>query len=90
MSPAPTLTPPLALDYLRELSADIVSGVVLDRAGNLLAGPDDLGEAARDLMNAAARRRGGARQHGRRRDLRRALGQARARRRLRARSRCRR
>src|SRR3954463_12979791 len=53
MSPAPTLTPPLALDYLRELSADIVSGVVLDRAGNLLAGPDDLGEAARDLMNAA-------------------------------------
>ncbi len=53
MSPAPTLTPPLALDYLRELSADIVSGVVLDRAGNLLAGPDDLGEPARDLMNAA-------------------------------------
>jgi hypothetical protein len=53
MSPAPTLTPPLALDYLRELSADIVSGVVLDRAGKLLAGPEELGEAARDLMVAA-------------------------------------
>ena len=47
MSPAPTLTPPLALDYLRELSADIVAGVVLDRAGTLLAGPDDLGGAER-------------------------------------------
>jgi hypothetical protein len=53
MSPAPTLTPPLALDYLRELSADIVSGVVLDGSGKLLAGPQDLGEAARDLMTAA-------------------------------------
>jgi hypothetical protein len=53
MSPAPTLTPPLALDYLRELSADIRSGVVLDSAGALLAGPEDLGEAARDLMQAA-------------------------------------
>ena len=36
MSPAPTLTPPLALDYLRELSADIRSGVVLDPKGALL------------------------------------------------------
>jgi hypothetical protein len=53
MSPAPTLTPPLALDYLRELSADIVAGVVLDAEGALLAGPEDLGEAARDLMAAA-------------------------------------
>jgi hypothetical protein len=53
MSPAPTLTPPLALDYLRELSADIVAGVVLDGDGKLLAGPDDLGAAARDLMAAA-------------------------------------
>jgi hypothetical protein len=53
MSPAPTLTPPLALDYLRELSADIVAGVVLDGDGKLLAGPDELGEAARDLMMAA-------------------------------------
>ena len=45
MTPAPTLTPPLALDYLRELSADIRSGVVLDSGGALLAGPEDLGEA---------------------------------------------
>jgi hypothetical protein len=53
MSPAPTLTPPLALDYLRELSADIRSGVVLDAAGKLLAGPQELGDAARDLVRAA-------------------------------------
>jgi hypothetical protein len=53
MSPAPTLTPQLALDYLRELSADIRSGVVLDPKGALLAGPDDLAEPARDLFEAA-------------------------------------
>ena len=53
MSPAPTLTPPLALDYLRELSADIRSGVVLDPGGALLAGPEALGEPARDLLGAA-------------------------------------
>lgn len=53
MSPAPTLTPQLALDYLRELSADIRSGVVLDPAGALLAGPEHLGDAARDLLAAA-------------------------------------
>jgi hypothetical protein len=53
MNPAPTLTPPLALDYLRELSADIRSGVVLDPGGALLAGPEDLGDAARDLLGAA-------------------------------------
>jgi hypothetical protein len=53
MSPAPTLTPPLALDYLRELSADILSGVVLDPDGTLLAGPEHLADAARDLLEAA-------------------------------------
>jgi hypothetical protein len=53
MSPAPTLTPPLALDYLRELSADIRSGVVLDAGGALLAGPQELGDAARDLVQGA-------------------------------------
>jgi hypothetical protein len=53
MSPAPTLTPPLALDYLRELSADILSGVVLSPDGTLLAGPEPLGEAARDLLAGA-------------------------------------
>ena len=53
MSPAPTLTPQLALDYLRELSADIRTGVVLDPEGTLLAGPENLGEAARDLLAGA-------------------------------------
>jgi hypothetical protein len=53
MSPAPTLTPPLALDYLHELSADIRSGVVLDPDGALLAGPEDLAEPSRDLLAAA-------------------------------------
>jgi hypothetical protein len=53
MSPAPTLTPTLALDYLRELSADIRSGVVLNPEGALLAGPEHLSEAARDLLDAA-------------------------------------
>jgi hypothetical protein len=59
MTPAPTpLTPALALDYLRELSADIRAGVVLDPSGALLAGPDELAEPARDLVEAA----GGARE----------------------------
>ena len=53
MSPAPTLTPPLALYYLRELSADIRTGVVLDREGTLLAGPEHLADAARDLLAGA-------------------------------------
>jgi hypothetical protein len=47
------LTPQLALDYLRELSADIRAGVVLGPEGALLAGPDDMAEAARDLLHAA-------------------------------------
>jgi hypothetical protein len=49
----PVLTPPLALDYLRELSADIVAGVVLAPDGALLAGPDALADPARDLLQAA-------------------------------------
>jgi hypothetical protein len=49
----PALTPPLALDYLRELSADIRAGVVLSPDGALLAGPEELAGAARDLMTAA-------------------------------------
>ena len=53
MSPAPTLTPALALDYLRELSADIRAGVVLGADGALLAGPEPLAGAARDLLEAA-------------------------------------
>ncbi|HWM08104.1 MAG TPA: hypothetical protein VNO82_02135 [Solirubrobacteraceae bacterium] len=53
MSGEPALTPPLALDYLRELSADIVTGVVLAPDGALLAGRDELAAAARDLFAAA-------------------------------------
>lgn len=53
MSPAPTLTPALALDYLRELSADIRTGVVLDPEGTLLAGPEHLEEGARELLAGA-------------------------------------
>jgi hypothetical protein len=49
----PALTPPLALDYLRQLSADIRAGVVLAPDGTHLAGPDALAEPARDLFAAA-------------------------------------
>jgi hypothetical protein len=49
----PALTPALALDYLRELSADIRAGVVLDADGELLAGADELAAPARDLLGAA-------------------------------------
>jgi hypothetical protein len=51
-TPAPALTPQLALDYLRELSADIRAGVVLDPKGALLAGPEAMAEPARDLLEA--------------------------------------
>jgi hypothetical protein len=53
MSRAPTLTPPLALNYLRELSADIRAGVVLAPDGELLAGPEALAGPARDLFEQA-------------------------------------
>lgn len=44
------LTPALALAYLRELSADLRAGVVLDAAGALLAGPAALAVPARALL----------------------------------------
>jgi hypothetical protein len=47
------LTPSLALDYLRELSADIRAGVVLGAGGELLAGDEDLAVPARELLTAA-------------------------------------
>jgi hypothetical protein len=47
------LTPALALDYVRELSADVIAGVVLDAEGDLLAGPEALAEPARALLAAA-------------------------------------
>lgn len=49
----PTLTPAIALDYLRELSSDIRAGVLLDADGELLAGPQALADPARDLLAAA-------------------------------------
>ena len=48
-----SLTPALALDYITALSADIRAAVVLDAAGEHLAGPAELARAARD---APARR----------------------------------
>jgi hypothetical protein len=48
----PALTPPLALAYVHELSADVRAGVVLDAAGELLAGPPALADAARALLAA--------------------------------------
>jgi hypothetical protein len=49
---APALTPELALDYLRELSADVRAGVVLAADGRRLAGPEALAEPARALLAA--------------------------------------
>ena len=49
------LTPALALDYVRELSADVRTGVVLDAAGGLLAGPPELAVTARALLVAGGR-----------------------------------
>jgi hypothetical protein len=45
-----SLTPALALAYLRELSADIRAAIVLDAAGNRLAGPESLAAPARALL----------------------------------------
>jgi hypothetical protein len=49
----PALTPARALDYLRELSADIRAGAILGADGALLAGPDALAAPARELLEAA-------------------------------------
>jgi hypothetical protein len=49
----PALTPELAADYLRELSADILAVAVLTPAGERLAGPEELAVPARDLLAAA-------------------------------------
>lgn len=50
--PPAALTPALALDYVRELSADVRAGVVLGAAGELLAGPERLAGPARALLEA--------------------------------------
>jgi hypothetical protein len=48
------LTPALALAYVRELSADVIAGVILDDAGARLAGPEPLAEPARALLEWTA------------------------------------
>lgn len=48
------LTPELALDYVRELSADVRAGVVLDAAGARLAGPPTLAGPAAEAVAALA------------------------------------
>jgi hypothetical protein len=50
----PALTPSLALEYVHELSADVHAGVVLDAAGELLAGPPALADPARALLSAGS------------------------------------
>src|SRR4051794_18429291 len=47
------LTPELAVDYLRELSADVRAVAVLTAAGEPLAGADELTQAAQQLLEAA-------------------------------------
>jgi hypothetical protein len=47
------LTPPLALDFLAALSADIRAVVILDHEGALRAGPESLAAPARELLAAA-------------------------------------
>jgi hypothetical protein len=51
--PTTALTPELALVRLGELSADIREAIVLDAAGNRLAGSADLASAAAGLIGAA-------------------------------------
>lgn len=50
---AAALTPELAADYLRELSADIRAVAVLSADGEPLAGAPELAAAARTLLAAA-------------------------------------
>lgn len=49
----PALTPARALEYLRELSADIQAAAVLDASGKVLAGGPAMAEPARELLAAA-------------------------------------
>ncbi len=53
MTAVPGLTPELAADYLRELSADIRAAVVMTAAGEPLAGAPELAGPARRLLEAA-------------------------------------
>jgi hypothetical protein len=53
MRPASALTPALALDYVRELSTDVLAGVALAAGGERLAGPEELAAPAGALLAAA-------------------------------------
>ena len=53
MTGGAALTPELAVDYLRELSADIRAALVLASSGEALAGPPELADPARRLLAAA-------------------------------------
>ena len=48
----PVLTPDRALEYLRQLSADVRDGVVLATDGTLLAGEEAVAAPARELLAA--------------------------------------
>jgi hypothetical protein len=50
----PALTPELAVAYVRELSADVRAVAVLDAAGAMLAGEEDVAAAAAPLLAAGA------------------------------------
>ena|SRR5215216_2320320 len=54
-----SLTPAVALAYLRELSVDVRAAVVVDPAGAPVAGETALAAAARDLLAAGGSRRAG-------------------------------
>ena len=47
-----SLTPDVALAYVRELSADVRAGIVLDAHGEFLAGAPELHAPARHLLDA--------------------------------------
>ena len=47
------MDPELALQYLTELSTDVVAGIVLGADGRRLAGLPELEEPARELLDAA-------------------------------------
>jgi hypothetical protein len=49
---ARALTPTDALEYLRQLSADVRAGAVLNAAGEVLADPDGIAAHARELLAA--------------------------------------
>jgi len=49
----PALTPALAVDYVRELSADVRETFVFGAGGELVAGPAGAEAAARALLDAA-------------------------------------